>query len=576
MIIEVSSTWPQVAWLLPGAVLYVEMHYRWWPLPSRYFRREPEILADAPHRLEPGRHLPLLLLVKDAHRYPLRLDRVEVRLDTDQEQAPSEEFSIGEMLSGPWWHRIIMLDRPRQSGDVSLWVTFHYTVRGKARSCVNHNLPALRPTPLRVHLASEPLPGEDVVWGDLHTHTALTDDMIEFGSPLEATRAAATALGLGFVCATDHSYDLDDLPGQWRASDPKLTKWHTSRQQIAQLNTQEGGALIVPGEEVSVRNTLDRNIHTLVLGHPHFLPGSGDGGERLSSRRSELDLPGLVQALAGESTDGNSAEPNANHPGVAIAAHPYAPVPFAQWAILNRGLWQKFDALTPGISGLQILNGQLDPGFFHGVAAWIELLLQGHRKFIYAGSDAHGDFNLHRQIRLLFMSLWERGNHVMGTCRTGVLGAPPGDMNAILAGLAAGRCIISNGPFINLTATSNGRTAAIGETLQAREATVRLELASTEEFGPLAGYRLIRGRVGAADEETVVEAPLEGEQLAASWSGTVTVGAGTTYLRGEVESWLPEGRRAGGEAADQRGLAMTNPLWLEASNSHVMGPRPVT
>jgi len=31
------------------------MHYRWWPLPSRYFRKEPEILADAPRRVEPGR-----------------------------------------------------------------------------------------------------------------------------------------------------------------------------------------------------------------------------------------------------------------------------------------------------------------------------------------------------------------------------------------------------------------------------------------------------------------------------------------------------------------------------------------
>ena len=44
---------------LPGALLYAEMHYRWWPLPSRYFRKEPEILADAPRRVEPGRPLPI-------------------------------------------------------------------------------------------------------------------------------------------------------------------------------------------------------------------------------------------------------------------------------------------------------------------------------------------------------------------------------------------------------------------------------------------------------------------------------------------------------------------------------------
>ncbi len=67
---------------LPGALLYTEMHYRWWPLPSRYFRKEPELLADAPRRVEPGRALPLLLLVKDAHRYPITLERVTVEVET--------------------------------------------------------------------------------------------------------------------------------------------------------------------------------------------------------------------------------------------------------------------------------------------------------------------------------------------------------------------------------------------------------------------------------------------------------------------------------------------------------------
>ena len=67
MLLDLCPIWPDLSWLLPGAVLYAEMHYRWWPLPSRYFRKEPEILADAPRRVEPGQPLPLLLLVKDAN-----------------------------------------------------------------------------------------------------------------------------------------------------------------------------------------------------------------------------------------------------------------------------------------------------------------------------------------------------------------------------------------------------------------------------------------------------------------------------------------------------------------------------
>jgi len=59
MLLDLHTSCSDLAWLLPGALAYAEMHYRWWPLPSRYFMKEPEILADAPHRVEPGRPLPL-------------------------------------------------------------------------------------------------------------------------------------------------------------------------------------------------------------------------------------------------------------------------------------------------------------------------------------------------------------------------------------------------------------------------------------------------------------------------------------------------------------------------------------
>jgi len=84
MLLDLCPIWSDLAWLLPGGLLYTEMHYRWRPLPSRYFRKEPEILADAPRRVEPGRPLPLLLLVKDAHRYPITLERVTIEVETGQ------------------------------------------------------------------------------------------------------------------------------------------------------------------------------------------------------------------------------------------------------------------------------------------------------------------------------------------------------------------------------------------------------------------------------------------------------------------------------------------------------------
>ena len=550
MLLELCPICPDLAWLLPGALLYAEMHYRWWPLPSRYFRKEPEIVADAPYRVEPGRAVPLLLLVKDAHRYPITLERVTVEVETGQGRQALPEIAIGREIADHWWHRTVMLERPLPSGDVSLWVTFHYTIKGKSFgkaqdrlcTCTTHNLRSLKPRPLRVHLAEEPLPGKNVTWGDLHLHTSFTEDMMEFGAPLDATRRAATAAGLDFVCATDHSYDLDDIPGDWRTPDPGLTKWRTSREEIAALNAEGDGALIVPGEEVSIRNASGRNVHALVLGHPEFLPGSGDGAERPLKTRSELDVEGLIKRLAPDS--------------IAVAAHPYYPFPLIQRILIRRGLWEDRDVQHPGICGLQVLNGRLEVDFFRGVAEWKSLILRGHRKFIYAGSDAHGNFNWYRQIRTPFVSLEERSTNIPGICRTGVLDVQPGDMAGVLAALKRGRCIISTGPFINMRIEAEGRTAAIGETIEAGKVEVRLELSSSAEFGPLAGFRLLRGRVGHGPEETLQETSFDGERYRAEWEGTCEQEPGTTYFRAEVES-RPSGKTI-------VGLAMTNPIWVES------------
>jgi hypothetical protein len=200
------------------------------------------------------------------------------------------------------------------------------------------------------------------------------------------------------------------------------------------------------------------------------------------------------------------------------------------------------------------------------MAEWKNLLLEGHRKFIYAGSDAHGNFNRYRQIRTPFVSLEERSTYTLGICRTGVLDAQPGDVAGLLAALKAGRCIISTGPFINLHLTAEGRTAAMGETIRglpvdgtarARKVEVRLELASTAEFGPLTGFRLLRGRVGSGSEELLEEATFDGERYRAEWEGACELEPGTTYFRAEVESRSPVGTIAG--------LAMTNPIWVENS-----------
>ena len=63
--------------------LYAETHYRF-----RYFfsflrKHEPEIIADAPHRIDPNQSLPILVLVKDAHQFPIKLNKISVVIRKD-------------------------------------------------------------------------------------------------------------------------------------------------------------------------------------------------------------------------------------------------------------------------------------------------------------------------------------------------------------------------------------------------------------------------------------------------------------------------------------------------------------
>ena len=54
----------QYLWLIFPIIGYLEIHYRLKYFPfSRYFKREPEIYADAPYRVEPAQDLPISLII---------------------------------------------------------------------------------------------------------------------------------------------------------------------------------------------------------------------------------------------------------------------------------------------------------------------------------------------------------------------------------------------------------------------------------------------------------------------------------------------------------------------------------
>ena len=512
---------------------YFEMHYRFRFFPfSRYFKREPEILADAPHSLEPGRKLPLTILIKDAHQFPITLHKIGFTLIDDRDQRRSEEKNYRQVLSSAWFEDIVEIDTGDLSGQIRITVDFLYEIGGRVKTARNHNISTSPAFPLVTKLADDPLPGsDDYFWGDLHYHSAYTEDFVEYGAPLKATKATAEALGLDFVAISDHSYDLDNENGSWKDNDPDLKKWFKSRREIAEINTSPGPVLL-PAEEVTVRNTNGKNVHFLIFNHPDFIPGSGDSAEQWLHTKSEHSITEVLNIL-----DKNA---------LAIAAHPFMIYPFLQTLLLNRGRWESADLQLPGLTGLQVINGYLTPDM---IDSWVTLLLTGKRCFIYAGNDAHGNFNHFHQIKIPMLSTHHHRNQILGQWRTGVLRNGKLTLEKLITPLRRGSCIVSNGPAVTLTANSADGVFLPGDSSPAAEFSLELDCRSSPEFGKLDQIRIYQGKIGARSETIIHTESWSNDSYAARIRLTEQRLAEPGYIRAELTT--ATGKKC-----------LTNPIWF--------------
>ena len=62
---------------------YAETHYSFKGIYSRLKKKEPEVVADAPHRIDPDMPIPVMILIKDSHLFPVRLLTVTITLLRD-------------------------------------------------------------------------------------------------------------------------------------------------------------------------------------------------------------------------------------------------------------------------------------------------------------------------------------------------------------------------------------------------------------------------------------------------------------------------------------------------------------
>jgi len=308
--------------------------------------------------------------------------------------------------------------------------------------------------------------------GDLHTHTVHSDGR---RSPAELAEQARAA-GLDFVASTEHNTCSASLGWGGHAG--------------AQL-------LVLDGQEVTTRDG-----HWLALG---LAPGS------LVDWRYRAADGVLERVLAGLHAGG----------GLAVAAHPFCPLPGCAW----RFGWRAIDAV-------EVWNGPWTPDDEAALAAWDRLLAvsvpAGRLVPAVGGGDAHGDRDR------------------VGLPHNVVL-ADDLERTAILRAMATGRLWLAGSAAVDLrlAATAGASSAGIGERLEVppgREVTVRLEVRGAA--GCLARLCTCAG--------PLPEARLAGDPATGEWATTAAAG----WVRAEVRRPAPAGPGPGPM------VALTNPVLL--------------
>ncbi len=477
-----------VATLLLPIFLYAEIHYRLPFFTGRLYKKQPEIIFDLPYRIQTD-FLSVMLLIKDSDLHPVTLFEVTLIISFPQTKQILQTLSFSEniTISKKWFSKIYNIN-VNQFKDHWLEVECIASIKIKNHVYIvkNDNYSTLSNGNFKTYIDSEPLPSPaEWIWGDLHCHSSWTEDQVEFGIPAENISTLAETMGISFCALTDHSYDLDDIPDSWTKNDPELTKWKKSRKQIKSLNNFNN-FLIIPGEEISVDNGLGKNVHMAVLNSSEFYFGSGDGFEKLISKSSENHYARILDNLQKDS--------------MAFAAHPQAKPPILQKFFIKRGVWSQWDS-HKRLSGYQIMNGSLKEDFINGKKKWIQQILKGKKKYIYAGNDSHGNFNRFRQVKFPMWKLHEHNYQIFGEHLTAVKSTITNGVENLINDLKKGQVITSNGPFVNFTIHDDSvHKASIGEELSSVPTSANITANSTKFFGDLKSLKLILGNIDKRQE----------------------------------------------------------------------------
>ncbi len=479
---------------------------------------------------------------------------------------------------------------------------------------------------LRVHVGSGPFPWP-AGWygGDVHYHTMYTNNIAEHGAPLPAVAMSAEAMGLHWLCATDHSCDIDEtgdgaysyatLAWEYTLQTPGGIStvyrdvagiggtWNALQSDVALLSSP--AMRLYRGVEINLASidadSYDRTLHCLFY-NPSYIhsPWCGAIGERPV-------YPSLPDGLA-------QLDPE----GFAYAAHPVSDLG-GEWGginwTVNGSVWGDEDlALSmtyDAFAGVQIFNtratlqsndqddpwGDFDAGnpytgadaypdeLLVGLGIWDGLLRDGlaadppRKVFLAGGSDAHGDLNY-----ATYLSLDDYAtDNAIGKVQT-VAYVPgpyaPGDLPPtaeIMAAYRAGRSTATDGPFleIGLDRDDDGDWYEEGDLVHGGDGfaaagvplPLKIRWASLPEFGPIVSVRLFAASAAGSQEILSFDPDASGQGYGGETSLDLA-GMGFIGWRALRAECLTADGHAGHRA-------YTNPIWLEFEDPTAVADAPI-
>lgn len=466
---------------------------------------------------------------------------------------------------------------------------------------------------LRVRLRAAPLPSIPGWYrGDMHYHSAFTDNAAERGYPLSVTKQTALHADFNWVLLADHATDLTS------------EKFADELREVAKY--RDGRFLFLRGEELTVASGKEGLLTTI---HMVAAPSPQDPDKGFAADSTEeviLTGDGSVASPALPLRDALRRITAAG--GFAYAAHPFDPIS----PVLRGGAWDlDIDflnaggkKLNPGLVGLEPWNRATaqtadnardpycigrdrdpatcfhpDPDADHyarlekGIElGWRPLLRKGlsvsagdadspgFKVFLAAGSDAHGDFNYEATMDAVDFSKPSRGisgyaeDNALGKLST-VVHCPKGmgpRGEEVLRALRDGRSVLSNGPLLvaGFDRNANGSLDDPEDILPGGHVSfatrtlepLQLAWVSSREFGLLVSLRLVVGSISG--ESKPIEIPIPAEKRLASEglypldlkSHAEKLDGGWGYVRLEA--------RTRNDAREEF-RCYTNPVWVRVS-----------